>query len=140
MPAFLVALCPVRPAMTRLEMPDAIKTWMPGTRPGMAWTRGKASKIPEDLGPDGDHADEQRQRRERGGFLGYGFEHGFSPERKQNIVHYLFRSQPSASSEAKYLKSKALMTIAVGPAYPVSTILPSRKVTRRSMRAARSIL
>src|SRR5450830_832189 len=36
-------------------------------------------QITEHLRPDGDHAHEQRQRGERGGFLDDGFDHGFSP-------------------------------------------------------------
>ena len=48
-------------------------------------------QIAEDLRPDGDHADEQRQGRERGGFLDNGFDHGISPlERTANIVHVMF--------------------------------------------------
>jgi len=50
-------------------------------------------QIAEHLRPDGDHADEQRERRQRGGFLQnglYGFEHGPLPEQKENIVHGMF--------------------------------------------------
>jgi hypothetical protein len=38
-----------------------------------------ALKVPEHLRPDGDHADEQRERGERGGVLQHGFEHGSLP-------------------------------------------------------------
>ena len=67
---------------------------MPGTRPGMATQRPQGSlQVPQHLRPDGYHSDEQRQRGERSGFLNDDFEHGFLPERKENIVQCLFQSQ-----------------------------------------------
>ena len=55
---------------------------------GTAASRG--SQVPEHLGPDGDHADEERERSERGSFLNEGLDHVSLPERKENIVRYLF--------------------------------------------------
>src|SRR5262245_7506330 len=53
---------------------------MPGTRPGMTTQSPQgSSQVAQDLRPDGDHSDEQRQRGERGGFLDDDFEHDFSP-------------------------------------------------------------
>ena len=53
---------------------------------------GPSSPIPQYLGPDGDHRYEQRQRGERGGFLGYCFEH-----KKHGVHDCLQRNSPSPS-------------------------------------------
>ena len=37
--------------------------------------KGSRSQVPDDLGPDGDHADKQRQGSERGGFLNDNLDH-----------------------------------------------------------------
>src|ERR1700690_4454490 len=91
------------PAHPRLRVGDAVKTWMPGSRPGMtAETRGRpASKVAEHLRPDGDHTDEQRQRRQRGGFLDHGFEHGSLPEQRENIIHGMFLVKVSCFALSK---------------------------------------
>jgi hypothetical protein len=71
---------------------------MAGLVPGMtAETRCRpALEVAEHLRPDGDHADEQRQRRERGGFLDHGFEHGSLPgtEREHSSWYVLESSSP----------------------------------------------
>src|SRR5262245_64873612 len=86
------------PRYARFSWPSPVAKWgpeasmpgtRPGTRPGMS-TRSPqgASQVAQDLRPDGDHSDEQRQRGERGGFLNDDFEHDFSPgtEREHSSV------------------------------------------------------
>ena len=52
-----------------------------------------ASHRRDDLGPDGDHAQKQRDRGQCGGFFDDGAKHDVLPERKKNIVHCLFYCQ-----------------------------------------------
>jgi hypothetical protein len=55
---------------------------------------GTCSKLWNNLGPDGDHADEQNQRSKGGSFLDEHFQHRTLPvtptERMKNIVPFLF--------------------------------------------------
>src|SRR5262245_30710487 len=81
-----------------------IKAWMPGTRfgrpsesrsrmQGMTGTEGShgASQISQDLRPDGDHSDEQRQRCQRRSFLSDKLEHASPPgtEREHSSLFVL---------------------------------------------------
>jgi len=49
-----------------------------------------------DLGPDGDHAEEQGERGQGGGFFDDSTEHGFLLERIANIDRCLFHCQVNA--------------------------------------------
>ena len=57
---------------------------------------GRASKGRDDLRPDGNHAQKQRQRGERGGFFNDSPDHDPTPKQQEqdmNIVHAMFQSQ-----------------------------------------------
>ena len=77
---------------------------IPGVPPGL-WVRvcrrdrpglGSASERRDDLRPDRNHAQEQRQRGQRGSFFNDGPNHDPTPaqqEQDMNIVHVMFQSQ-----------------------------------------------
>ncbi|MBN8965496.1 MAG: isoprenylcysteine carboxylmethyltransferase family protein [Rhizobiales bacterium] len=55
----------------------------------------------EDLGPDGDHADEQGNRSQRSSFLHNSAKHRVLHEQRENIVQYLFFCQAPSKNSRK---------------------------------------
>ena len=94
----------------------------------------------KNLGPHGDHAEKQGDRGQSGGFLHNGAKHDVLPERRENIVHVMFFCQASPVNHASRRSRTICWNSGVSGRHGSSTIRPSRIVTRRSMRAAMSML
>ena len=76
------------------------------TKPPVTMTRAAdpanspSYSVRRDLGPDGDHAEKQGDRGQRGSFLNNGAKHDVLPERTENIVHVCsFVKPPSQPAE-----------------------------------------
>ena len=57
---------------------------------GVARSQQTASQRGDDMRPNGNHTEEQRQRSQGSSFFNDSTEHGLSLERKRNLVHDMF--------------------------------------------------
>ena len=150
-PAFLAAAPSSWPGgygHPRLSGGTACKTWMPDTGPGM--TGGTRSRSPQRFPSTWVQmaiipTNSANEANAAASWI-TALNMIVSPEQRENIVHHLFQSQVARGSANKLNRFNELPRLPLGAGrtsaslHAISVILPSRKVTRRSMRAARSIL